>query len=195
MRLLSLDISSQSTGWSIWKDGSLDGYGLIKTKSKDGWGKRLTEFRTALELIFDTYKPDTVCIENIYRGPSAISFKVLAFFHGVAYNVIDEKLKSDPTLISVSETRSIIGKPLGVVCKSKEQAFHIMTETFGLLDWDFKETNDIVDSFALAYAIFIKTSVQPALSLKYNKKIYSKIGESKNESVRNTGRKQGRKRK
>jgi Holliday junction resolvasome RuvABC endonuclease subunit len=191
MKLLSLDISSKCTGWSVWENGTLDGYGVIETKSKDGWGKRLTEFRESLNSVFEDYSPDSIVVENIYRGPSAISFKVLAFFHGVAYNIINEKLKCEPRLLSVSETRSLIGRPLGITCKSKEQAFHIMTETLGFVNWDFKSTNDIVDSFALAYGIFNQDKIKPSKELKYNSQRYIEIGDSKDGPVQDSRSKQG----
>jgi Holliday junction resolvasome RuvABC endonuclease subunit len=144
-KILALDISSRCTGWVIFTGGKLTDYGTIKIDPKNGWGFRLSIFGSEIKRLLEENEPDRVVIEDIYRGPSALTFKVLALFHGVAYREVSDAIYAEPDIIGVMSARKIVGDYLGIVCRSKEQSFFIMNE--GLkLGLDFKTGNDISDA-------------------------------------------------
>lgn len=186
-KLLALDISSKSTGWAIFTDGKLAEYGLIKVDPKNGWAFRLSAFAMQLRSILEEHQPDHVVIEDIYRGPSALTFKVLAFFHGVAYQLISDTLYLEPELIGVLTARSALAKEAGVsVCRTKEHAFFIMNSTLKL-DFDFDKDNDIADACALAYGYFSKQGMTPHKKLKFNKTKYNALSKAKKKRTKKNG--------
>jgi Holliday junction resolvasome RuvABC endonuclease subunit len=184
-KILALDLSSKCTGWAYFEAGKLIDYGTIAIEPKNSWAFRLSIFGEELERIIRKHSVDRVIIEDIYRGPNAMTFKVLAFFHGVAYKVVNDLLYIDPDLIGVLTTRSAIGKEAEVVCRTKEQAFFIMNSTLGL-GLDFKDGNDIIDACALVYGYLFKTGQKPQRKLRFNRAKYEKIGEKKDGPLQNT---------
>lgn len=197
-RILALDISSRSTGWATFEDGKLTDQGLIKIDPKNGWGFRLSVFGQELKRLLDEKQPTTVVIEDIYKGPSPLTFKVLAFFHGVAYQCVSDSLYKEPEVIGVLKARSEIGKEAGVKCSQKEQAFFIINSTLKM-KLDFDKDNDIVDACALAYGYFFLNGKKPYKALRFNKKEYEKIPSTKAKKrkkdgpVQSTRNKKGRK--
>lgn len=198
-RVLTLDISSRSTGWAVFDDGDLADYGLIKIDPKNGWGFRLSIFAEELKTLLESKKPGVVVIEDIYKGPSPLTFKVLSFFHGVAYQKVSEALFKEPEVIGVLKARSELGKEGNVKCVTKEQAFFLIDNTLRL-NFDFNKDNDIVDACALAYGYFYLNGKKPVKKLRFNKREYEKIQlkpkkkrTKKNGSVQSTRPKKKRK--
>jgi Holliday junction resolvasome RuvABC endonuclease subunit len=175
-KILGLDLSSKCTGWAVFDGGKLVEYGTIEIDSKNSWSFRLSVFGEELERLIDKYSPDRVVIEDIYRGPSAITFKVLAFFHGVAYKTVNDLLYIEPDLLGVMATRSAIATEAGIAVRTKEQAFFIINSTLKL-NLDFKTGNDIADACALVYGYLFKTGQKPHKKLSFNRAQYKKIGE------------------
>ena len=193
-KLLALDISSKATGWAVFEDGKLVDYGVIEIAPKNTWAFRLSVFAEELTSILKSHEPTHVIIEDIYRGPNAMTFKVLAFFHGVAYATINTTCLLEPELIGVLSARSTIGKAAEVTCKTKDQAFFIINSTLKL-GLDFKTGNDIADACALAYGYMLREGIKPKAKLRFNRASYEKIGVKKNGSVQSTrGKKKRNKR-
>lgn len=179
--LLALDISSQATGWSVWKGERLDGYGLITTRPAEEMGQRLTAFRKSLKAVIQEAKPDIVVVEDVYLGVSSVAYRVLSFFHGNTYQVVWEETGLVPVLYRVSSVRKLLGDQIGTVCKTKEQAFHVLTHTMEMTELPFARFNDIVDSFALAFGHRLTTS-QSIIPLHYDSVSYpSHIKEKKSK--------------
>lgn len=183
-RLLSLDISSRSTGWAFFDNGKLLDYGLIEISSKLGWGARLVVFGNEVKRLLFEKQPTSVVIEDIYRGPSLSVFKLLSFFHGVAYQHSTEYLNKEPTPLGVLKARAAIGGKAGVKCTQKEQAFFIINNTLKL-KLDFAKDNDIADACALAYGHMYLEGIKPHIAPRFNKKQYEAIPTSKKKGKRN----------
>ena len=168
MRILAFDISSVHTGVSV-----IDGYGYIDLSSvgtidpppKFSIGQKLLYFEQAVKKLIKKYAPDEIVIEDIFHGPNAKTFKVLAQFRGVALKIIWEKTGREAHSLMPMEARRIVG-----IRYKKEEAFADATKLFGLKDWDFTKTNDMVDSIVLGMALYRLLTGQATLSVKPTKR-------------------------
>jgi Holliday junction resolvasome RuvABC endonuclease subunit len=149
--LLSLDISSCSTGWSFFAEDKLspDAYGLIKPDKKLCEGAQLLYFEEQIQILIMQHEPDEICIEGIFRGPNTTTFKVLSMFRGVALKAIYQSKQINPHSIMAVEARRILDIPI-----DKDGAFKAIKKLCSLRGWKFEATNDITDSIALALAIY-----------------------------------------
>jgi Holliday junction resolvasome RuvABC endonuclease subunit len=151
VKILAFDISSVSTGVAFFNDGKLvkSSLTLIQPNPRaKNYGERLVYFQDNLRSLIQLHKPDTVAIEDIFKGRNMSTFKSLAMFRGVAIKTIFEEMKKDPVGLSASETRSTLE-----IGSSKEEAYAAMVEKYSLADFNFEEHNDIVDAIALGLAI------------------------------------------
>jgi Holliday junction resolvasome RuvABC endonuclease subunit len=88
MKIMGLDVSSHSTGWSILESDKVDtkliGYGLIRSDSSMGQTQRLYFQGNELKKIIEKFCPDHIGIEEtiLVRGPKIM--RTLARFSGVA---------------------------------------------------------------------------------------------------------------
>lgn len=146
MKILGLDIASISTGYCIFNNGRLvkSSCGLIRPNPKKTYGERLLYFESEVRSLIHKHKPDTVIIEDIFKGRNILTFKVLAMFRGVAIKVIFEETNTNPISVMASEARSFIG-----IKNSKEAAFEFIVNKYNLSDFKFETDNDIVDSIVL----------------------------------------------
>lgn len=144
MIILSLDISSISTGWVVYNDLQKSFfYGKIKTKPKDPLPLRLCVFRNTLKEIIDCYKPDNVVIEDAFSGINVRTMKVLVKFAGVAEQLCYEFLDTTPYIISNNTVKAYFK------VRDKAELFNFIISMFTFsLKWNFKEYNDITDSLA-----------------------------------------------
>jgi len=84
MKILGLDISN-TTGWSIIEGPRLIDRGIISLNTSMMLPQRLHYFHLELTRIIDKYKPDWVCIEDVFYGISgAKTLSYLARLNGVA---------------------------------------------------------------------------------------------------------------
>lgn len=153
-KVLSLDISASSTGWSFFCAGGRKyEFGTIKTKNKVVLAKRLTFFRNELKKVIDKHQPNVVLIEDTFVGKNPTVNKLLSKFGGVAEQLVYECLKTPPVIISNKTVKAFF------CVKKKEQLFEVISS---LLKWTnkkytFKDYNDITDSIAqLMYFIHTK---------------------------------------
>jgi Holliday junction resolvasome RuvABC endonuclease subunit len=154
MRILGLDISSTCTGVSVINDGYLDFNALdtIEPSDKFSLGQKLLFFEKAVKKLLKKYRPDCVVFEDIFKGPNAKTFKLLAMFRGVAFKAIFEVLKFDPKSIMPTEARKLVGAS-GV---KKEDGFAFVVKKYNLTNYKFEEHNDIADAIVLALARHIQ---------------------------------------
>ena len=121
MKLLSLDLSTSCSGWSVFQDGKLVEYGSIpeptyKGKSKERYpqrsgrvGKLMAE---AIEDLVMEINPDIIVIEEASaNGIAGVkSIKGLIQLHGmVLYLLSSLKVYDTIIMISPREWRNIIG--------------------------------------------------------------------------------------
>ncbi len=151
LKILSLDVSSISTGFAVIEDGKvLDAYGLIEPNAKLEYGGRLLFFQDEVRKLIQLYKPNIVAIENIFKGRNMTTFKSLSMFRGVAVKTIYEEINKDPVNILAVEARSELN-----LDASKDKAFKQAIKKFKLkrFNFNFNKHNDIVDAIILGLAI------------------------------------------
>jgi crossover junction endodeoxyribonuclease RuvC len=163
-KVLGLDVSSASTGYAVVSDGYLDfdSLGTIQPPTKLMMGEKLMYFEKALKRLLKKHRPDVVVVEEVFRGPNAKTFRVLAMFKGVAYLTIRQAMHYDPIAIMPTEAR----KAVGVSGSKKEDAFAWVVERFGFVDYTFAKHNDICDGIVLALSYFYPATIKPAKKRK-----------------------------
>lgn len=149
MKILSLDLSSVTTGYCVFNNGKLNkaSCGTFKTNPKQTYGQRLFQFSEEIKSLIQKHKPDQIVIEDIFRGRSVKTFKSLATFRGVAILTIFTLTGKDPLSIMAAVARKTVGAG-----KKKEEAFAFAKKKYKLTKYNFKEHNDIADAIILGLA-------------------------------------------
>ena len=142
MKVLSLDISSVSTGWCILNDLTLVDYGIIKLYKALDTAEKLRLFRLELVRILLHYSPDVVVIEDTFFQKNVKTLKLLSYFVGVAMEAAYSE-GSSLVFLAVQTVRSFFK------VSSKKEIFNIIYKYFRLKG-SFKTLNDITDSIANA---------------------------------------------
>lgn len=141
-RVLSLDVSSSSTGWAFVssKKKSKIKYGLIKTSSKHSRPRRLLEYKKELKELLRRFKPTHIVIEDIYSGPNIKTLILLAKFAGITEECGLSTCAVEPYIIHNNTVKSYFK------VKNKEEMFEFMVDIFEWKDANFNKHNDITDS-------------------------------------------------
>jgi hypothetical protein len=157
--ILALDISSVSTGWSVFKDGKLYEKGKIDTSKIKKHGERLICFEKELKALYKKYKPTIFAAEDVFVGRSPKVHKILSLYHGIAYKLAFERLKDDPLVLYEGEIRNIISEHFNVVLRKTGEKAKVLTFNFinahYNLGYDFDSHNDITDAIAVGLAVSI----------------------------------------
>lgn len=74
--LISLDPSSVSTGYAVFKNEKLETYGVIQEKSKNVL-ERINNISQKIDELLEEYKPDEIALEDITITLSAPTAKAL----------------------------------------------------------------------------------------------------------------------
>ena len=143
-KVLSLDISGSSTGWSVATIGSENlQFGTIITSASDCLAKRLTIFRGALLKLFKAHKPFIIVMEDTFVGQNPAVNKLLSKFGGVAEQLVYEFLKAPPIIVSNKTVKAFFS------VKKKDALFDVVHDLCGWgPDKTFKKYNDISDAVA-----------------------------------------------
>ena len=82
MRILSLDLSTKSSGWCIGQNGSLETHGCITASSRDVI-KRIIKMRDQLSKIIKNNKIDKIIMEEVRPEYNSHTNKVLMWLQAV----------------------------------------------------------------------------------------------------------------
>ena len=121
MIIIGLDISTKSTGYSVWENGKLVTSGCAATASSNVY-KRIKKITTEIQQIVQKYKPDVVYAEQ--PQPAFVKnninvYRKLTFAHGAIEMMLDEhNLKM--TLCSSSHWRKYCGIKTGKGIKREQ---------------------------------------------------------------------------
>jgi Holliday junction resolvasome RuvABC endonuclease subunit len=145
-RLLALDISSSTIGWSVLERDktsiTLIDYGHIKppTKAKAakagyGYSYRLHEISKAIIELVGSTQPDTVIVEDYAKKfssgrSSANTIIVLATVNEVVSLVCFQLVGKEVTRIPVTRLRSVVKKQHLVDVKDKDDAMKLCKKLF-----------------------------------------------------------------
>ena len=126
--LLSLDPSTSSCGYAIFKDGNLYKSGQIQPRTNLSVEKRICFVVDRLDKLIDEYGVTEVISENIYYGGLVDVYEALSMLKGVIYYICNsKKVKVEYVLPSVWKSHMKIarrdsaeGKRLAIeLCKKK----------------------------------------------------------------------------
>lgn len=82
MRLLSLDLSTKSSGWCVGQDGNLESHGCISASSRDVI-KRIIKMRDQLSKLIKNNKIDKIIMEEVRPEYNSHTNKVLMWLQAV----------------------------------------------------------------------------------------------------------------
>ena len=100
MCILSLDISTASTGWCITSNGCLFTLGNIVVDSKLSTSVKLCLFAEELESILIKYSPTHIVQEDIFSGKNVSTMKRLSEFAGISKYMCYNICNIEPYIIS-----------------------------------------------------------------------------------------------
>ena len=103
-RILALDDSTTVTGWAVFDNEELAGYGKIEMTQKAPM-ERITALKQWLMSMLSKWHPDMVVIEDIQQQDNIQIFKVLAQLQGVLLNALMEN-NYDYDIMHVATWRS-----------------------------------------------------------------------------------------
>ena len=115
-RILALDAATNTTGYAIYDDNTLVGFGIFKTNSSYEATERINQVKNWLKAALKEWEPDFIGIENIQLqkyGENATdvqvkTFQTLANLQGVLLDVMFEA-QIEHGLVRPSEWRSYCG--------------------------------------------------------------------------------------
>ena len=115
-RILALDAATNITGYSIYDDGTLVGFGTFKTNSMLHATERINQVKNWLKAAIKEWQPDFIGLENIQLqkyGAKATdvqvkTFQTLANLQGVILDTIFEA-KIEHDIVYPTEWRSYCG--------------------------------------------------------------------------------------
>ena len=116
MRILALDQSSRITGWAVFDEDQLIGYGKINLSKETEIGERLHTLRNSVSDLIKEFKIDKVILEDIYMDGQRVNnvqtFKVLAEVFGVLFELcVDLEIPVEAVLAGTwKSTLNIKGK-------------------------------------------------------------------------------------
>lgn len=153
MKVLSFDVSSVKTGYSIINNGIFvaraKNYGTIEPDAKLPLCRKLAYFRDCVEGIITEHSPDIIAIEDVFIRQPKVAI-MLARFSGVIIELSGRYLDDCPMMVSAIKARSVLG-----ITNTKPCAFEYVRNRYKSTDdWTFKAHNDIADSVIVGLAVW-----------------------------------------
>ena len=150
MIILALDLSTKSSGFSIYQDNKLIDYGCITAGSTNLF-HRIDKMVEEIEKILQKYKFNHVYIEDVY--PEDVHdnqnvFNALKYLQGFILHLLD-KYDLNHTFYTASEWRSKCGIHTGRGIKRnslKPKDIEFVQNQFGI-----KVNDDVADAIAIGF--------------------------------------------
>ena len=163
MTLLSLDISTKSTGWAIYKDNQLIDAGCAASASKNVY-ERITYITKEIENIAEKYHPQEVVAEEpepAFVGNNLNTYRKLTFIHGTISIMLD-RYNLDMKLVTSSHWRKKVGIKTGAGVKREFLKQADMEKAKELANGIVEITNDdIADAVLIGYSHLIEEIEEP----------------------------------
>lgn len=153
MILLSLDLSSKSSGWAIFKDSLLIDSGCVTSSSTDLM-KRINVMKDGIKTIVEKYSPDKVVAEEVRPENGMQNVKthraLMWVQAAIALMLYDYNKKIELELIYPSSWRAAIGIKTGRGIKRtslKEKDIQFVKENYNL-----DVNDDEADAICIGYS-------------------------------------------
>ena len=109
-KLLALDQSSSHTGYCLMVDGKIQEVGCINVRASLDLFERTVEMSKDIRELLNKFKPDYLCLEEIYGLPGRYTaLKALAIVRGALILVWYEYKHEAPIIMNCSSARCKIG--------------------------------------------------------------------------------------
>lgn len=105
--IISLDESTKSTGFAIFKNDDLINYGAIQENSKDVL-ERVNDILDKINSMIDEYKPNIVIVENVQITMSAPTAKALMGLQ-FAIELMCHRKNIECTSVRTAHWRKVLG--------------------------------------------------------------------------------------
>ena len=122
MKILGIDISSNSTGLALIEDDKLLEYAKINPTGTMSSSAKMYLFSVELDKLISKFSPEFIGIEDVIQVSSVTVTKILARFNGIAIISAYRYNKKEPRLFIPSEWKKLIGLT-GTVRKCETQLF------------------------------------------------------------------------
>lgn len=153
MKILSLDLSTKSSGWAVFEDLKLVEYGCITSASTD-LIKRIHIMTDGIKEILNKYTIDKIIVEEVRpegMGKNNATHRALMWLQaGLAFLVHDEFNKIEIEYIYPSSWRAACGIKNGrgiTRMSAKELDIKFVKETYNL-----EVNDDIADAIGIGHA-------------------------------------------
>lgn len=157
-RILALDQSSRTTGYSIYTDGALETFGHF-TYTDDDIGERLMKIRQKVDSLINKYDITELVLEDIQLqanvGDNVATFKKLAEVFGVLYELGTEKDLKVSAVLAVQWKNGLKFKTKHRE-DQKREAQALVNTTFQV-----KATQDEADAICIGLYHLLKTNKIP----------------------------------
>lgn len=163
MILLSLDISTKSTGWAVYRDKQLIDAGCAASASKNVY-ERITYITKEIENIAEKYHPQEVVAEEpepAFVGNNLNTYRKLTFIHGTISIMLD-RYNLGMKLVTSSHWRKKVGIKTGAGVKREFLKQADMEKAKELVNGIVEITNDdIADAVLIGYSHLIEEKEEP----------------------------------
>lgn len=110
MRILGIDSSTTATGYAILNGNKIIKSGVIKPNKTLSSIERIIYIEKEINALYDKYKPDFICIEEMVSFRNANSMRVLI---GLIYHLVIEYTKKEALVVLVRPSEARKGKISG----------------------------------------------------------------------------------
>lgn len=107
-KIMGIDISSKSTGWSVIDGDKLLEYGKINPTGSMTSTQKMVYFHNELERVIIKQKPNEIVIEDVIQVKSVSVTKILARFNGIALVEAYKYNQKEPVLFEPTEWKKLV---------------------------------------------------------------------------------------
>ena len=159
MNILSLDLSTKSSGWAVFEDKNLKEYGCITSSSTD-LVKRIYIMRDGIKEILNKYTINKIVLEEVrpeggYGAGNIQTHRALMWLQAAIGFLLHDEFKTiEIEYVYPSSWRASCGIKNGRGIKrisQKEADIQFVQETYGI-----KVNDDIADAICIGHAQFNK---------------------------------------
>jgi Holliday junction resolvasome RuvABC endonuclease subunit len=156
--ILALDLSSKSSGWSIFEEGELIDYGCVVSTSASNI-KRIIAIREGIKEVINKYNVSDIIAEEVRTDyKNAHTYKILTWVQGViAVAAYEINPKINITYIQPSSWRASVGIHTGRGIKREELKKADVDLVKQLYNIDVND--DIADAILIGKSYFIKNEL------------------------------------
>ena len=161
MIIIGLDASTKNTGWSVFQDGILIGYGLIKENYNLDWRERVFRIHKELSALINEYHPNIIYLEDVPLKKGSSTIQKVSVVQGMIIGLCATYDIDIKFLLPVTWRKSLglfDGTKNGLKREVlKQKAVEMANDKFHLnLKWvkkdSVKNQDDIAEAILIAYS-------------------------------------------